>query len=336
MYKKKNKLDLKIVQIFLGSVKATEDDVERMKDILDDEGEGVSLTDEKGPKRNPRDLARRVFEVVTRTHYKTPQEALNAARAYLQEHEIVVPDDQPQREQTNRRLFEQSKEMPIRAHLENNLGNIRLVQGDTEHLYGAVVHSDIYESALGDIIHVLDNNRHHFFVIDQFDNNIHPDVVLVRRLPLGGKVTIYKSIEPFTGLRATLYKSPVKVEMPEIVELLSTKMSDRINFPPCLYVGQEIVLTPDLVLRIDQVKVQGDQQVPFAALPPFHADINDIDIQVEGNANVNSIIGAPLKIRMTCRACGEKAHYKCGKCLVAAYCSERCQDVEWNQKKHKC
>lgn len=146
-----------------------------------------------------------------------------------------------------------------------------------------------------------------------------------------GVVSVLRDVPTFSGIDLTFYGTPQQLNALELVDRLSARMSQRVTFPPCLYVGQELELDANIILRVDALRsADGGQLLPFAAIPLHDVDISDITIQAEELSSIDVRYAQGV-----CHVCGEVSAWKCEGCHTAQYCSDMCHDYDWNMGTHK-
>jgi hypothetical protein len=352
-----------VAEILIGQVKEVSDEIrEKLVDALLDTKEGGKLKDKQVEEleKNVRKLAEKIFiwsfgRQLTKEHNGN---SVMAARAFLEVHQseqqATVLRQQNElarerRESARRRVFQEG----LLLRDERDLMQFEpgrkwmMVTGPTDYLYNAVVHDSLFESGL--TVHVLDqvNNKRHFYRVAEVHHD-NRNVIITRDVfPISAEVQIFSDIPNFFGIDLTFYGTPQQLNQQQILDSLAAKMSDRVNFPPCLYVGQEILLDASLsiVLRVDGLRNSDSVPLALARVPTENVEIVDISIKAEELSSINACFicdtvhtQACPKVfinRKICYTCGEVATHECESCRTFTYCSDACHTYDWNAGIHQ-
>lgn len=312
---------VKVVRVLLGELKQiSQEEREETKDMLLDTKEGSRMDGDDIDKLSIRQLAEKVFiysfgKTLTKEHNGNSQ---MAARSFLQAHEentqVVLKREAKSaarelREAQRRRIFQMPA--PVAAQLPDQR-DWMLMPGQVEYPFNASVHHSIFQPGL--IVHALsqpDNTRYFFRVAETHNGN--PSVIIVpERLARVEQVVIFESIQPFSGADFKVLGSNSDVNDFQVMDQVSEKMSERVRFPPCLYVGQEII--PGVVVSALR-DIEGNV-LSYASVPQENVDLSDVSV-----------------IR-SCFVCTSIASSVCGGCRNVTYCSDECHAFHWRFGEH--
>lgn len=318
-------LQVKVARVLLGELKqVTQEEREEMEDMLLDTKEGSRMDGDDIDKLSIRQLAEKVFvysfgKTLTKEHGGNSQ---MAARHFLQAHEektqmVSVRDAENAarelREAQRRRIFQDGLLLPAPVAVElPDQRDWMLMPGAVEYPFNASVHHSIFQPGL--IVHALsqpDNTRHFFRVAETHNGN--PSVIIVpERLARVEQVVVFESIQTFAGADFKVLGSNSSLDDFQVMEQVSEKMSERVRFPPCLYVGQEII--PGVVVSALR-DVEGNA-LSYASVPQENVDLSDVSV---------------IK---SCFVCSSIASNICGGCRNVTYCSDECHAFHWRFGEH--
>jgi hypothetical protein len=299
-----------------------------MEDMLLDTKEGRRMDAADIENLSIRQLAQKVFiysfgKKLTEEH---KGDFLMAARRLLEAHgesmQMVSKRDAENaarelREAQRRRIFQDGLLLsaPVALQMPEQR-DWMLMPGQVEYPFNASVHHSIFQPGL--IVHALsqpDNTRYFFRVAETHNGN--PSVIIVpERLARVEQVVIFESIQPFSGADFKVLGSNSTLNDFQVMDQVSEKMSERVHFPPCLFVGQEII--PGVVVSALR-DIEGNA-LSYASVPQENVDLSDV-----------SVI-------QSCFVCSSIASNVCGGCRNVTYCSDECHAFHWRfgEHAHEC
>lgn len=316
---------IKVARVLLGELKQiSQEEREEMEDMLVETKEGGDMNDKDIVKLSIRQLAEKVFvysfgKTLTKEHNGNSQ---MAARHFLQAHEentqMVSKRDAENaarelREAQRRRIFQDGLLLsaPVALQMPDQR-DWMLMPGQVEYPFNASVHHSIFQPGL--IVHALsqpDNTRYFFRVAETHNGN--PSVIIVpERLARVEQVVIFESIQPVSGVDFKALGSESSLTDEQVIQQVEQKMNNRVQFPPCLYVGQEII--PEII--VTTLRDNEGNALSYASVPQENVDLSDVSV-----------------IR-SCFVCTSIASNVCGGCRNVTYCSDECHAFHWRFGEH--
>jgi hypothetical protein len=317
------KVQVQVAKLVVGTLPSNEvttDFRERLEDMLLDTREGARMNGDDIDRLNNRRLAELVF-IYSFGKALTKEQNGNsvmAARVFLQTHEDAHARNAARdlREAQRRRVFQEglllspATSVPLGA----DQGSWVVITQPMERPYNAIIHSSLFQAGL--IVHVLSqaDNAHYFFRVTDVHNNDNRGIIILPQRFDGRDVTVYESIEPFQGL--TVQSENKQEDDFALMDDLSERMSRRLEFPPCLYVGQEVM--PGVT--VTSLKNSEGRLVAFASVPTGNVDLDDVAV-IKSHA---------------CQVCYHTAPIArlCDGCKQTVYCSDECHAFHWRFGKH--
>lgn len=324
-------LQILVARVLLGEIRnVSTEDRERMEDMLLDTKEGAKMDGDDVDALSARQLAEKVFtysfgRTLTKEHNGN---AVMAARRFLQ----AVEDSQAgverlqqeemraeEREYQRRKIFQTALTLPSTNEVQ--VPDQRpwvLLQGQVDYPFNCRVHHSIFQPGL--VLHVLsqtDNLRYFYRVAETHNDN--PNVIIVpTHVHRVTDTVLLESLPTFAGLDLRRLDQTTPVDSFQLMDELSDKMSHRVQFPPCIYVGQEVL--PRVV--VSALRTSDGVSLPYAAVPLGNVDISDVQIN-HAYQQTHCFVCSSVNATSTC-----------GGCRSVTYCSDECHAFHWKYGRH--